>query len=460
MDDNTFDKKIKEKADNYRDTGFDEHALQGFRDRMSGVAYQPWYAPYNKIAGYAAAVVIISLINFGLFSYYYQDRDQALLADMQALRQKKLAYDQLKRDYQLLKASRVDTVYVYKEIDRDIRQAANSATQDEAAKMNNKDYQLVAWYGSSGDGHIKLGAAEELSEEIKTFLARYKLAYQDEEGDVYLHRDNREEPRFVSRRGYDDQLSPGAFDVMIASLDEEITPKSTQSVKTKKQRLSVAVLREIEKQKMDGVGFQYGPEVDLLKANVDLGDGGPGVNIGMTAEFILSPALRVESGIKYHFLRYNVSGADDLQSPKISAFPAIQSELGAISDIRVDNHSAGFPIHLKYNYPLARDHYVFASVGVTPQMLFLQKMNYLYQYDIDTGNEDDYAVNIEASKRVDDVYLKMGTMDFALGIEKKLKNKSILQLSAFYDRSINTIGVEEREMAMVGVRSALKFRVK
>ncbi|ELR73021.1 hypothetical protein C900_00101 [Fulvivirga imtechensis AK7] len=456
MDDNTFDKKIKEKAEAYRDTGFDEHALQGFRDRMSGAAYEPWYTPYRKVAGYAAAVAIISLINFGLFSYFYDAHDQELLTTIQKLKAWEVAYDQLEREYQVLKMSAVDTVYIYRERSNGIRQANSNAQ----ARKSTGNYQLVAWYGSSDDRHVRLGAVEELSEEIKGFLAKYKLGYLDEEGDVYLRQDNLDEPKFVAKKGYEGLLDPTTSDILIAAVDQEVTPKIAETKKSAKKRLSVEILRDIEKQKMDGVGFQYGPEVDILKANVDLGNRGVGINAGIMTEFILSPALRIESGVKYQFTHYSISKEKDLQREEMLDFPALQNELGVISDIRVDNHSLGLPLHLKYNYPLSRDNYVFISAGVTPQMLFLQKFRYSYQYDIDTGSEDDYAVNIEANKHVDDVYLNPGTMDVAFGVEKKLKNSSILQLSAFYNRSIRTLGIEEQELAMVGLRSALKFRVK
>lgn len=465
MDDNRFDKKIKEKVENYRDEQFDEHALAGLHQRMAGISYQPWYAPYKKAAGYAAAAVLISLLNFGLFAYFHSDRDQELMASINELKQDLGNYEKLKRDYESLRLTKnevevqtqTDTVYVYKEFVGGSLYG-NSHNANNGLKAINVAYHTPVGgeqtYARRED--IRLGKVEELSTEVKDFLAQYDLAYIGEDDHVYLQYHNRDDAQFVARKGYDAPFTLNNSTIALASVD--IAEQEGKALdKHKKHPLSAKVLRDIEKQRMNGIGFQYGPEIDILKLSSDRGAGKPGIAVGMKAEFILSPSFRVETGAKYSFTEYVVKNPSKL-GDDLSAFPGQNESIGKLHQIEQTTHALLLPVHLKYYHPVARDRYIFASIGASPQMHLLQQFEYEYEYEY-TTSENDFSVDIEASKRFDDGKIYAGTLDFSLGIEKKLKNHSILQLSAFYNRGIGKLGMEESELAMVGLRSALKFRI-
>lgn len=465
MDDNKFDKKIREKVENFRDEQFDEHALAGLHARMAGASYQPWYAPYKKAAGYAAAIVLISLLNFGLFAYFHGQRDQELLASIEELKENMGNYEKLKHDYEALRLTKAetvteiktDTVYVYKELTNVA--GYGQASYGRLRAINTAYHRPVEQgeaqlYAQRKD--IRLGKAEELSTEVKDFLAQYNLAYIGEDEHVYLQYHNQEDAQFVTRKGYDAPRPFDGSDIVLASVD--ITePEHKMLDKHKKQQLSVKVLRDIEKQRMKGIGFQYGPEVDVLRSFSDRGSGKPGIAAGLKAEFILSPSLRVETGAKYTFTEYVVHNPSEL-GDKLATYPGQNENIGKLQQIEQTTHALAFPVHLKYYYPVARDRYIFASVGASPQMHLRQQFEYEYEYKY-SSQENDFSVDIEASKHFDDGKLYTGTLDFSLGIEKKLKNHSILQLSAFYNRGIGKLGMEESELAMIGLRSALKFRV-
>ncbi|UII29660.1 PorT family protein [Fulvivirga ulvae] len=457
MDDNKFDKKIREKVENFRDEQYDEHA------RMAGVSYQPWYAPYKKAAGYAAAIVLISLLNFGLFAYFHGQRDHELMASIEEMKEDMGNYEKLKRDYETLRLTRAetvtefktDTVYVYKEF---VGSAGHGQTSYGGLRALSTAYHKPTeggqYYTQRED--VRLGKVDEISTEVKDFLAQYNLAYIGEDEHVYLQYHNQEYAQFVTRKGYDAPAVFNGSDIELASV--EITePEHKTLDKHKKQQLSVKVLRDIEKQRMKGIGFQYGPEVDLLKLSTDRGSGHPGLAAGIKAEFILSPSLRVETGAKYSYTGYTVNNPDQL-GDELATYPGQNEDIGRLQQIEQRTHAISVPLQLKYYYPVARDRYIFASIGASPQMHLLQQFEYEYEYNY-SSQENDFSVDIEASKHFDDGKIYTGTMDFSLGIEKKLKNHSILQLSGFYSRGIGKLGMEKSELALVGVRTALKFRV-
>ena len=71
-------------------------------------------------------------------------------------------------------------------------------------------------------------------------------------------------------------------------------------------------------------------------------------------------------------------------------------------------------------------------------MHFRQQFEYEYQF-----NGHDFIVDLEATKHFDDNKLYSGTLAFDLGVLKKSKNKSMLQLSAFYRRNVSPLSREE-----------------
>ncbi|MBL6447748.1 hypothetical protein JMN32_15625 [Fulvivirga sp. 29W222] len=463
MDDNKFDKKLKEKVENFRDEQFDEHALTGLRERMAGISYQPWYAPYKKAAGYAAAVILISLLNFGLFAYFNGNRDRELLASIEELKQDMSNYEKLKRDYETLQLTKTkaeidtDTIYIYKGLVSNNGYGHTSYSGRQAMKTTyHEPRQGKQGRANAQAEDIPLGRVDELSEEVKDFLAQYQLAYIGENEQVYLQYHNRDDARFVNRKGYDSPWSPNFSDIALASVDVS-EPEGKALDKHRKQALPAKVLRDIEKQRMKGIGFQYGPEVDIMKLASDRGSGHPGIAAGIKAEFILSPSFRVETGAKYSYTSYRVNDPAKL-GDKLATYPGLNEDIGKLQQIEQRTYAVTVPVQLKYYHPVARDRYIFASVGLSPQMQVLQRFEYEYEYKY-TSDENDFSVDIEASKHFDDGKIYTGMLDASLGIEKKLKNHSILQLSAFYGRGIGKLGMEESELAMIGLRSALKFRV-
>ena len=176
------------------------------------------------------------------------------------------------------------------------------------------------------------------------------------------------------------------------------------------------------------------------------------------AEFILSPTWRIGTGTKYTYAGYKIDDTKDL-GEDLTAFPNINTDLGELNQIEQKSHILSFPVHLKYQHPISKDRAVFATFGLSPQLYLLQKFEYEYIFPI-TTEDGVFISEIESPNKVKTNNFYLGTYDFSLGFEKKLYNKSLLQLSAFYSKSAGGLGVESRDLDLIGLRSSLKFRVK
>lgn len=469
MDENTFDRHIKDKVERFQDSEIDEGALAGLHARMEGCQPPPWYTPYKKVAVYAGVVMLISLLNYGLFSYIQNNNiDKEKEVTLKTLAENQEAYFQLRTDFEALKnsKSKTDTVYILKTIytgdNAQVSNAQSSASENITAPPQ-KDRS------TSGSG--KLASIEEEkkpasepditqdeSQEIILFMLREQFAYINEDGKIHLKLDsntNKKGKQLLKGTAYQElRLAKLPSDKVV-----EVPAPNLQEIKTDKNiQLSARTINAIEKHKMNGIGFQYGPELDLFKLNTDANVGNPGIAAGLMSEFIMSPSWRIETGVKYAYTGYKIDQPEDL-GESLASFPNISNQLGELSQIEQKSHVLSFPVHLKYHYPIAQDKSLFAAVGMSPQLYLKQDFEYEYLLLVDT-DDGVFVSEIESPNRIKDRKLYAGTYDFSLGFEKKLKSKSILQFSAFYNQSAGNLGIEHRSLNMIGLRSSVRFRVK
>ncbi|WPP51377.1 outer membrane beta-barrel protein [Catalinimonas niigatensis] len=404
MDDHQFDKRIKDKAEHYQDTGADEAgALAGLHAKLAGFTYVPWYVRYQKTIGYTAAVLCISLLNFGVFSYLQNQHDETLQSTQHALKDQQMAYDSLKLAFETLKETKTDTVYIVNTIEIPAANGqAIASTDGEQSIYFSTIYRPTTPF-LSGNGYHSLGIRQ-LSE-VRTEPLKVKMASQK----------------------------------------EKVKKKSSQRVPAK-------VLRAIEKHNMQGIGFQYGPTLRGFQLLTDEVAGDPGWAAGMMAEFILSPAWSIETGIQYANSSYELDDAP-LLGENVAGYPGIDDALGELEQIEQTTHALIVPVHLKYHHPISKNRYLFASAGISPHYYALQRFEYEYEDELN-------ATEAESSIKTDKGSWYPGTYDLNLGFEQKLNNKSLLQFSVFYNHAIQPMGVEGRTLRMIGLNSAFKFRVK
>ncbi len=466
MDDNSFDKHIKDKVEGFQDDVIDEGALAGFHSRMNAIPNVPWYSRYKKAIVYTSGVLLISMLNYGIFSLMHNSTPAntsgtANAITNEALEEYKQSYLDLKVDFDALKSikSRVDTVYIYQTVPAN--QADLSSSNDAAGGLSGYTHgSTKELSASSGLNRMTKIATTSFypSEETVSFLIQNKLAYIDHEGAIVLiNAESEETPRDKTLKGtaYKELTTSVLPSSKITAI---ATPKLEEIHVDRGVKLSAKTLNAIEKFKMKGIGFQYGPVLDLFKLTTNDKVGNPGVSAGLMAEFILSPTWRIETGAKYTYAGYKIDDTKDL-GEGLAAFPNINTGLGELNQIEQKSHSLSFPVHLKYQHPISEDRAVFLSFGLSPQIYLLQKFEYEYMFPI-TTDDGVFISEIESPNKVKKNNFYVGTYDFSLGFEKKLYNKSLLQLSAFYSKSAGGLGVESRDLNLIGLRSSIRFRVR
>lgn len=457
MDNSEFDKIIKAKAEAYKHTEeMAPNALADLHARMDSVPTSPWYEPYTQIGKYAAGIALISLINFSVFWWWHKDHEGDLNQQINRLAAIEKSYQELldsktanSLEPQTVIKQRVDTVYV-----------TNPQDDPESITKNKYISNSTASTSSNNSMPQNMGSAslpldqQYMSKEIRQFLLKYKLASVNENGHITLNYQNKNGV-LIKRKGYESLTTYSGPQQEIKPV-EILTPEHHALVAENK-KLSTETLKDIEKHTMHGIGLRWGPEAEVMATLPEKGSSQAGVGLGAVMEFIFSPTLRAETGLKYHYKPYRLD--DNLTPAQVADYPAVDDNLGTLNAISVRSHTFSIPLRLKYMHPVSRDQWLFASMGMSGQYYFRQVFDYTYNYNVDVGSQEHYSVDLEASKKDEGGKFYLGTVDMSLGMEKKLKNNNYLSLSAFYNYGLNNVGLEQKKLGLVGLRSSLRFKL-
>lgn len=481
MDDKHFDKKIREKIARYQDPGVDPGALTGLHDRLDNFKTTiPWYKNRRYLGYAAAAVLFISLLNFSLYSYINQYSKEDLLAQIASLKSDQQQLYKLQHEFNASTKIIRDTVYLYKEILKAPEKLKVSQVENYVASLSPVKRQQILEkympaahddiYGNQSSHKIVLANLDEAPEEVKSYLAtndlytinngkRIKLVIED--------LDILQPPDYLAKKGMilnraDWGLTANIsyFPVVATRKGEKETAKSDKN--TKDVYLSANVLRALEKNEMRRYGFRIGPSVDFYKPIFDLGNKNINTGIGFLAEFVLSPSVRLESGFNFTQMEYKLDPSEisNLTETQISKFPSLNPGLGKINAIEVTSDILSMPLNFKYFYPLSKKKRLFVSTGYTPMLFLSQKFLYAYKPKEEIDDEDDFRADLTAIKRKDNPKLYAGTFNVHLGMESQLKKNTYLQAAVFYQNGIDDMGVENRSIEMVGLKSSLFFKIR
>ena len=479
MDDNKFDQRIRNKVAQYRDQGVDPGALEGLHQRLAGVSYAlPWYKNLKIPALVAASVALISLLNFGLYSYIYQSDNEGLLHEISQLRQDQQRLYELQNQLNNNESQRIDTVYIYE--DKTVEEPGGAERLEAllAALSPEELDGLMQKYGPGQESQnaykglnesgLYVTGLEDAPKEVRSYLYSAGLFIYDNGKKVPVavnNFPNRAQTRKLGKKGYyltENNWQP-FVDIGVGADNKNEVTKATGGGKNNDIFLPPRILRILEKNEMDGVGFRWGPELKLFGQNYDLGDGEPQIGAGVLVEFVLSPSLRLESGLQYAKLDYSLkeSGINDLGEDELSMFPALNTDIGELNKIEVSSDVLGLPLNLKYFHPISKKKKIFASIGYTPMLYISQHYEYTFGADIDGDIvEEDFSTSLQSRKRVDRPEMYAGTFNASLGMESRLKQNLFLQAALFYQKGIDDAGVEGRELELFGLRSSLWFKVK
>ncbi len=478
MDDNYFDKKIRDKVDKYIDPGMDEGALAGLQRRLDAVTPKiPWYQHRKYWAWTAAAVLFISLLNFSLYSYFDNSTELELMSKIESIKdyqeQIYVLQQQLNDQPNIIH----DTVVIYKEAQPTMAKIGpqNVGVYLATMRPNERRTLLAPFMAASKPnkmsiepGQTLLLSLNDVPYAVRSYLEQGPLNASLNGQQLSVLLDPSDLPatpaELKHRQLTTDFFSPSWPNRLTASEFGRIENKSNEKVNTKQKDvyLSANVIRALEKNQMKKYGVRIGPSIILNKPYYDLGSDGLDAGFGVLAEFVLSPSIRIESGLDYNLIEYGLSPDEiaGLTQEQYQQFPSLNRDFGEIRDINVSNEILSIPINVKYFYPISKKKRLFAGAGYSSMLFLAQHFEYLYDANVAIGDDDDFRADLTAVKRKDEPVFYAGSLNMQLGMESQIRKNMYLQGALFYQKGLHAMGLEDRDINMFGLRSTLFFKVK
>ncbi len=447
MDDHKFDKLIKDKVEHYQYHQVDEGALADMRSRLSGLNRPSNPFVWSSIGKYAASIALVSFINFIIFWYWHKQHDESLLSKIELLSNEKNELNAALNNNSVTTEYRVDTVYVYNN-----QPSRNTNGSDNNPEVVNQNYAKVL---ANREGSVNPITGEaRLSDALSDFLKKNNLVLV-KKADAF-NQTASNEPQYLNHIPID--LSEMKQFVNINIVGVPSTNQIAEVHHEKKKNLPPSLLNDIEKQKMHGIGWHIGPSTQIFRTIPKIGEGKAGIAIGLIAEMVLSPSLRIESGFSYQKQKYEVNAPYD--DAFYNDFPSVDTSIGELNHTLSTSEILAMPVHIKYMIPTARDKKLFVSTGLSTFYFISREFNYRYNYDIGLPDSESFTVNIEANKKLDAGTFDLGTLDFVLGFEKQLKNKSYFTLATFYNHGLSNLDLENNNLSVFGLKSSYTFKIK
>lgn len=413
MDDNKFDSILRTKLQDYHHPAIHPGALDELHQQTSANASTSWHKRHytELVIGSGIALgIIIFLLGYMLFI-----RTTRLIQDQSnTINDQKAQLEKLRVEVSALQNTNRDTIRIIQS--HGASYTSNTQLLQRIARLEEENQELIEASRKNNDRQIYAAVDGRL---------RYTppLEYSRHSALRYM------EP-------YD-----------------HITLKNEKAHVSRQVSLSPTTLRALERHYSAGVGIKLGPTADVFGGHYSLGKGHMNLGGGVLADFIVSPSLGIETGVRYSERYYAVHDDEVLLN---SGLPGTDSQLGELQGAEVDYRLLEIPFHLKYRYPLSlRDHFI-AGIGYSCLIYLNQDFEYTYEFD----NQSSNPTSIVSTVTSDEVKVYPGTVNITLGMSRMLKNKKIIEASLFYNHGIGTQGLEATRAQFFGLRGTYWFTVK
>lgn len=421
MDDNAFDKGIREKLGEYEAPGFDPAALASLHHQMAAVSITPWYSTYRTELLVGSTVAVAALLIIWSQWMFTNSTKAALESEIRALKSQTEQTGQMQQELEYLRALKPDTIRII-----EVQEEPSSVYLSLLRKIDRLETSL----------RFMVEESARKNELLMTQLSEVQpdnqnpISYSD--SGVFLS--NRITPH--DKPGASKRATTNEFPV---SVDE---PQRNLSTKT---------IKELQKHYQQGVGIKVGPTASMSHGSFNPGDNRYNVGGGILADFILSPTLSFESGIT-HSQRHNRISASDLLQP--ASFPGTDPSLGDLKNVDVDSWVFETPVNMKYRYPISLKSNWIIGAGYSAMFYTKQILEYDYQF----GSNQSASLNSSTISKKLKSY--PGTLNLSLGFSSELKNKKILEASIYYRYGLGKVGIEQTIPEFIGVRGAYWFTLK
>lgn len=444
MDDKSFDKFLKDKVENYQDPTFDESALNALHQRMDALGYgTPWYVHYNGALMTAAALTLFTLINFFILKYYNQQDHAELITELEGLKADRKGMLDMQQQIASMGTIHRDTLYIYNEAELLYYQRKLEEMDRALASLQASQTSVPGTEGNL----IYLGSGGSISLEDQAILSKYFPLKSDGQA-LYLV--PIEKPSHLYAKDY-----PHSIDHL--PVLAKVYPSQEAMVIERETKTSVPLdgetVRELDKHHRKGVGFRFGPSVELIKTNYNVGDSKPKPGIGVTGEIRFSPFWSLETGAHLENRHYEFEFKD--APDNLDQYPGYDPNLGTLVDVDVSSWVIRIPVNLRYYYPIRGNRALYASVGYSPHIYNLQE--FAYEHEIFLGGEV-ATLNKIAEKKQPRIYI--GTINSNMGMSWTLSNQNALQLGVFYRKGLGEMGSEGHELNAYGFKTVYLWNIK
>jgi len=258
MDDNKFDSILRSKLEDYHPV-IDHTAISALHQQQAVTTGSSWYSRYRTEVLIGSGIVMFLILYF--LGYTLLNHTVSLTEQQtKTINEQSAEIAALKKEVSRLQLVTPDTVRI---------------------KFQQQDLSITP------ELLKRISFLEESNSELMELIARSRAIQP---------RSAREESMPLTSMS-EFSVSPKMIE-MNDDNDQRAVPNQTVSSAHEKS-LSAKSIRALEKHYSHGVGIKIGPTADIFLSRYSLGNGQPSISGGILTDFILSPALGLETGIKY-----------------------------------------------------------------------------------------------------------------------------------------------------------------
>lgn len=118
------------------------------------------------------------------------------------------------------------------------------------------------------------------------------------------------------------------------------------------------------------------------------------------------------------------------------------------------------PIMIKYRQWFTDKNQIFIKVGYSPYVTIGSQYETNYNLIIHHGYDADDNRTVSQLERVNGTRFYGGTASLSAGITRKAFASNKVELAIFYEKSLGTVGRENNNLQLAGLRTAFWWRVK
>jgi|GEM_PF-2662274 hypothetical protein len=443
MDDNTFDDLLKRKLTDYEDSSIDPSALDDFHERISNLQTNRWYSKNAAAIALAALLLIFTGINAYILikNSGTQEKSNLVYLPNEQLNQSKV--DSLLRVIDQIQCSALEKPSLSQ-----VLSSPKFALR--LVKVND------VLHPSFVDLTYKIGVGsrENIPNDIYAKLEDEGLL-SNESGEVFLllSRKTYSEFRTALRTRPADLLVaiPQTRTLQLVTLNADQTEKKKSVRSVPEGKTSLAARNELEKHYFNKLGIEVAPHADLMKGIYSQGTGAITPRVGLTADWVISPRLSLESGIDYSTTEIRFKGSEILHPP-------VNTQLGNLESATIINRLLSVPLSMKYRQWVSDKSHLILRAGYTPFGILTRQFQ--YNYVRPNVNPDADKDRISVIEKHDENKFFGNTITASAGLTiNREKNKNSWEVSLFYEHGLSN-GFDNSNMQLVGLRTAHWFKLK